>query len=110
MLYFSIVIVLYQLPISAVFYPLLLCTVAGLGIMGCDMFQNYQRYTALWQMLDAVGLDLNQDFLSEKKNDGKFQTADGAECDWELLQEMLYGQKKTMRGEEAGRLIFTGRW
>lgn len=95
---FSIVIVLYQLPISAVLYPLLLCTVAGLGIMGCDMFQNYQRYTALWQMLDAVGLDLNQDFLSEKKNDGKFQTADGAECDWELLQEMLYGQKENHAG------------
>ncbi len=73
---FSVVLILYQLPPFAIVYPFLLCMVAGLGIMGIDMALTYRRYAALQQILDAVGL------------------TEGEGCDWELLQEMLYGQKE----------------
>ena len=90
---FAIMFILYQLPPSAIVYPLLLCAVAGMGIMGVDMALTYRRYTALWQILDAVGLEPDQEYLSGKRFAGDFRTADGDGCAWELLQEMLYSRE-----------------
>lgn len=99
---FSVIFILYQLPPIAIVYPLLLCMVAGLGIMGIDMALAYRRYAALQQTLDAVGLELDQGILPGKESayfrtaegsaDGRLRTTGGEGCAWELLQEMLYGQ------------------
>ncbi len=110
---FSVIFLLYRLPFSAIVYPLLLCMVAGLGIMGIDLVLTYRRYAALRQTLDVVGLELDQEILPGKESaysregegspNGRLQTAYGEEsarehfqpeegCAWELLQEMLYGQ------------------
>lgn len=111
-LIFSVIFILYQLPLSAIVYPLLLCTAAGLGIMGIDMVLAYRRYAALQQTLDAVGLEPDQESLQGKKSAGGSRTAEGENhargdlqteveegCAWELLQEMLFGQK----GNESER-------
>lgn len=123
---FSVIFILYQLPPVAIVYPLLLCMVAGLGIMGFDMALTYRRYAALQQTLDAVGLELDQELFPEKESayfrtaegsvderqqaaggegsaDKCLRTTDGEEgaregCAWELLQEMLYGQREVDSG------------
>lgn len=105
---FSVIFILYQLPPIAIVYPLLLCMVAGLGIMGIDMALAYRRYAALQQTLDAVGLELDQGILPGKESayfrtaegsaDGRLRTTGGEGCAWELLQEMLYGQREIDSG------------
>ena len=102
---FSVIIILYQLPATAVLYPILLCTIAGVVIMGIDMFQTWRRYAALQQTLDAVGLELDQEIMPEKKYEGSSRTADSEGCAWELLQEILNGMKEEdleRGGWEAG--------
>lgn len=102
---FSIIFILYQLPPSAIVYPILLCIVAGLGIMGVDMVRVYRRYAALCQILDAAGLESDQESLTGKRSAGNCQ-ADSDGCAWELLQEMLYGQRENdaERGDWEARI------
>ena len=90
---FSVIFILYQLPFSAIVYPLLLCLVAGLGIMGVDMALTYRRYAALQRTLDAVGLEPDREFWSGKESSHS-RPAEGEGCAWELLQEMLYDQRE----------------
>ncbi len=126
---FSVIFILYRLPLSAIEYPLLLCVVAGLGIMGFDLAFSYRRYAALRQTLDAAGLELDQEVLpgkepayfqaAEGSADGRFRTvgeeesvrehfrlAEGDGCAWDLLQEMLYSQGETGcgRGDWEARI------
>ncbi len=63
---FSAIFILYQLPRSGIMYPLLLCMVAGLVIMGIDLAAAYRRYAALRQILDTVGLELYQELWRER--------------------------------------------
>lgn len=65
---FSVIFILYQLPFSAIVYPLLLCMAAGLWIMGIDFTVVYRRYAALRQTLDAVGLELYQELWPGKES------------------------------------------
>ena len=105
---YTVVFLLYQQPLSATFYPFLLCTVAGVGIMGADMAAAYRRYAALLQTLEAVGLEWDQESLRGKKSPGRpgapegkshtggnLSEADGEGCAWELLQEILYSRTES---------------
>ena len=93
---FSAIFILYQLPRSGIMYPLLLCMVAGLVIMGIDLAAAYRRYAALRQILDTVGLELYQELWPGKESaysqggkgtaGGRLRTANGERSAEERLQ------------------------
>lgn len=91
---FVAVMILYRLPPAAMLYPLLLCAAVGLASMGIGGYRTYRRYVSLQKILEAVGLDLEQEFLPGKKAAGNGQKTIQEDCAWELLQEILEGREK----------------
>lgn len=87
-----VVLILYRMPSAAVLYPVLLCALAWLVSMGIGGYRTYRRYASLGKILDAVGLDLEQEFLPGAKTAGNGQETDRESCAWELLQEILEGR------------------
>lgn len=107
---FVAVMSLYRLPPAAMLYPLLLCAAVGLASMGIGGYRTYRRYVSLQKILEAVGLDLEQEFLPGKKAAGNGQKTIQEDCAWELLQEILEGREKNAWKKGTGRAIYTRRW
>ncbi len=93
---FAVVFSLYHLPLAAVFYPSLLCFLAGAAFLGQGLYRAYERHKRLVHFQSLGGAEVRE--VLEKDFQGKGTVL---EKDYQSIIENLWGEMQRREDETA---------